>query len=340
MIDNSELDMKRNRGGSADIGTAEDGAILEMINMGDKTIVVKEKALYEFMLADQIDPKRENPNIPSNIQRLLLKQGADSPMVCKTFLTAKRLLQAGSLYGVVDTDRSLQVSLEALQELAVMESEINDYLGEENRVAKEYEDRKVKQMSYALPSVNEVVSHCKTIFQKADHVTQATMEIITLFFPEAKLTKQSHMPKFAEFVKTTYGEDDYFTKFVDRIAPFFELVRSFRNCLDHRLKEATVKDFEIDLNGQPGFTVISPSIEIDYRGNKLSRTSLSDFFPVTLQNLVDSFEIMIAHLCNKKAKKDTVFASIVMIVPEDQRRNKYIQYAFWSNFGGNEFYHQ
>ncbi len=340
MIDKSELEKKRNRGGSADIGTEEDGAILEMINMGDKTIVVKEKALYEFMLADQIDPKRENPDIPSNVQRLLLKQGAKSPMVCKTFLTAKRLLRAGSLHGVLDTDRALLVSLEALQELAVMEGEINDYLDEEYRVAKEYEERKGKQMSYALPSVNEVVSHCKTIFQKADHVTQVIMEIITLFFPEAKLTKQSHLPKFAEFVKGTYGDDDYFTKFVDQIAPFFELVRAFRNCLDHRLKEVTVRDFEIDANGQPGFTVISPSIEIDYRGNKMERTSLSDVFPVTLQNLVDSFEIMIAHLCNKKAKKDTFFASTVLIVPEDQRRNKHIRYAFWSNFSGSGFYHQ
>lgn len=340
MIDESEIEKKRNRGGSADIGTEEDGAILEMFKMGERSIVIKEKAIYEFMLADQIDPKRENLNIPTNVQRLLLKQGAESPMVCKTFLTAKRLLLAGSLHGVLDTDRALLVSLEALQELAIMEDEINVYLDEENRVSKEYEVRKGKQMSYALPSVNEVVSHCKTIFQKADHVTQTIMEIITLFFPEAKLAKQSHIPRFAEFLKVTYGKDDYFSKFVDQITPFFELVRAFRNCLDHRLKEVTVRDFEIDVNGQPGFTVISPTIEINYRGSKIERTSLSEVLPLTLQSLVDSFEIMIAHLCNKKAKKDTVFASTVLIVPEDQRRNKHIRYALWSNFGGSGFYHQ
>ncbi len=88
MSDKSLIEKRRNMGGSADIGSAEDGAILEMINMCNKTIVVKEKALYEFFLADQIDPNRENPDIPSNVQRLLLKQGAESPLVCKTFLTA------------------------------------------------------------------------------------------------------------------------------------------------------------------------------------------------------------------------------------------------------------
>ena len=56
------IDVKRERGGSADIGSAEDGAIVEMYSIRTRLLIIKERAVYELRLADDIDPNRENPD--------------------------------------------------------------------------------------------------------------------------------------------------------------------------------------------------------------------------------------------------------------------------------------
>lgn len=72
MSDKRPVDLKRDRGGSVDIGTEDDGAILEMYNLGGRMLVIKEKAIYELRFADDIDPNRENPNLPPSTQKLIL----------------------------------------------------------------------------------------------------------------------------------------------------------------------------------------------------------------------------------------------------------------------------
>lgn len=93
MPDKTDIEIKRNSGGVADIGTEEDGAIIDTFNLNEKIIIIKERALYEFMLADYVDPERTNILIPNSIQKLIIKQGCESEMVCRTFLTAKNLFQ-------------------------------------------------------------------------------------------------------------------------------------------------------------------------------------------------------------------------------------------------------
>jgi hypothetical protein len=50
MSDKREIDLKRDRGGSVDIGTEDDGAILEMYNLGGRMLFIKEKSIYEGLL--------------------------------------------------------------------------------------------------------------------------------------------------------------------------------------------------------------------------------------------------------------------------------------------------
>jgi len=55
----TDIERLRNRGGVADIGTKEDGAIVETININERLITVKEKSIYELVLADTLDPQRD-----------------------------------------------------------------------------------------------------------------------------------------------------------------------------------------------------------------------------------------------------------------------------------------
>ena len=61
MLDQSLLsfDKKRNNGGSFDVGTEDDGGIVEMYNLNGKMLVIKERSVYEVIFADTLDPERK-----------------------------------------------------------------------------------------------------------------------------------------------------------------------------------------------------------------------------------------------------------------------------------------
>src|SRR5262249_55523027 len=156
--------------------------------------------------------------------------------------------------------------------------EIIEYQKEEDRVSSEYEKRRSEKASYQLPSIVNLETRCKTIFQKADHIEQILMEIITHFYPNQGLTKQSHFPKFQDVLKTIYGETDGFAEFIGKTLYFMRVVRELRNGFDHRLVIAKVTDFELQKDGN----VLSPTIELNHKEVKLERTSLGEFLKVVL----------------------------------------------------------
>jgi hypothetical protein len=78
MKEKKPIDRIRESSGHANIGTEEDGAILEMINIGGRMIVIKERSIYEMVFADTIDPERTNINLPATIHKLVINKGTES----------------------------------------------------------------------------------------------------------------------------------------------------------------------------------------------------------------------------------------------------------------------
>ena len=335
MMNKKQIDIIRNSGGSVKIGTDKDGAIEDLFEFDGKLFVIKEKAIYEFVHADKIDPDRNNPSLPNGIQRIIIDQGSESEMVSRTFLTAKKLLKAEFFPDIINIRKILSLSLDLLQELDILDKEIKDYMKTEEKVILEFKKQSEINSSFAIPSISNVTTRCKTIFQKADHIEQILMEINTLFYPNLGLNKQSHFPKLYEILKTKYGENDNFTKFINESLSFLELIRGFRNCLDHRLKDVKVYDFELLANSE----LIHPSIEIDYRDVKLERTSLSSFLTILTENLIFLTEHNIAFLSDKNTKLNGL-PKMVQIIPEELRSNKNIKFGFWSPLGKKGFFHQ
>lgn len=334
MTEKRPIDIKRESSGTAEIGTEDDGAILDMYTLGERIIIIKEKALYELILADTIDPERTNIGLPNYIQRLLINQGRDSETVSRTFLTAKALFKA-QFFVSLDTKKALDLSLDLLIELSVLEQEVTNYLSKEKAVSEEYEKCRNKPISFAIPSINDVESRCKTIFQKADHFEQILMDIIRIFYPNDGLTKHSHFPDFYKVLNTKYGEEDYFTLFISRALYFMVTVRTLRNSLDPRLHFVKIKNFELKSDSN----IVSPTIELKHKDCKLERVSLSFFLPIVLQNILILFETTLAYLGSKNAKSDFM-NYVVKEVPKNIRIYKYVKYSFWSSLGEGGYYHQ
>lgn len=332
----SPIDRIRDSGGSMEIGTIEDGAILDMININDKRlIIIKERSIYEYLRADDIDPDRTNINLPSQMQKLIIAKGPDSEIVGKTILTAKTLFKPVFFDVKIDIERLLNLSIDFLIELSVLEKEINNYLQRESKLIKEYEQKIQENISYVIPSIGEVETICKTIFQKTDHLEQILMEIITVFYPNLGLTKQSHFPKLHTTLKSKYGEENSFVRFIDDITEFMMMIRNLRNGLDHRLDTVKVQDFEI----QADSTILTPSIELNHKKSKLKREALSSVLPIVFQNCIHIFETTLAHLSNQNLKP-SILAHEVKEIPLEKRKYKHVQYCFWSPIGENGYFNQ
>jgi hypothetical protein len=335
MNDKRPIDQKRESAGMADIGTNEDGAIVEMTKIGERLLIIKERSIYELMFADQIDPNRTNIGLPSNIQKLIVNQGSESELVCKTFLTAKTLFKSEFLIETINIESILTLSLDLLIELIALEKESYDLSMEEKRATADYEARKNEKLSYKIPSIVDLETRCKTIFQKADHIEQILMEIISIFYPSDSLTKQSHFPRFYEVILAKYGENDSFTRYIRDTLPFMKVIRSLRNALDHRLSTVRILDFDL----QPDSQIISPTVELNHKDDQLDRTSITNFLDIVIKNFYSIIEITFAYLAGKNGS-NFILGNQVKEIPEERRRYKYVRYSFWAPLGQGGYYNQ
>lgn len=334
MKEKRPIDIKRERAGGANIGTKEDGVITDMFKLGNKLIIIKEKSVYEFNFADDIDPERKHPDLPTNTQKQILDIGAESTMFCRIFLTAKNLFKSEFLSSDVNAENALKLTLEAVQEFKVLEDEINEYLALEKSAIEEYEERKNKHLSHAVPSVPNLRTMCKTIFQKVDHISQIQMDLIRMFFPD--FSEKKYYSRFPEFIEEKYGVEDTFTQFTRDILKMIELTRNIRNCLDHRRDEITIQDFELQLSSD----IFTPTIEMNYNGSELERISLATFLENVMCNLIQTFENIMPYLCSKKTRDDRIMPVEVSLIPEERRRNINTKFAYWSPLGDGGYFHQ
>ena len=229
MEEKRPIDRKRESGGQADIGTEEDGAIVEMKNIGGRLLIIKERSIYEMVMADTVDPDRTNINIPNSHHKLIIDKGTESETVSRTLLTALTLFRPEYIINSVDSGKLISLTIDMLSEFSILEKEINEYLTDENNVANEYEERKQQKVSYRLPAVINLESKCKTIFQKANHIEQTLIDIVTEFYPNLGLTKQSHFAFLYEKLKGLYGETDPFVEFISKTLYFMQVIYELRN---------------------------------------------------------------------------------------------------------------
>lgn len=335
MSEKRPIDRIRESGGHADIGTIEDGAIMEMQNVGGRLLIIKERSIYEMIFADAIDPQRTNINLPPTIHKLIIDKGTESETVARTFLTAKTIFKSQYIPSTINCDWLLSLTIDMLSEFSLLEKEIREYQVVEDKVSAEYEKRRSQKGAFELPSVVNLESRCKTIFQKADHVEQILMDIITHFYPNQGLTRQSHFPKFHEVLQKLYGDKDGFAVFIGKTLYFMRVVRELRNGLDHRLPTVTVTDFELQTDG----SILAPTINLNHKEIKLDRTSLSEFLKLTTANLLEIVETTFAFLAGRNVKTDGMLYQLKEI-PEAERRHKYVRYSFWMPIGPNGFYCQ
>jgi hypothetical protein len=292
-----------------------------MFKLNEGTLlVVTEKCTYRIRVADQIDPERKNPALPTNFQQKLFDHGTKSDLLCRSLLQAKVMFRKE--FQSIDFGRAMQLSFDALEDLVSMHEAAQSFKTAEQAAIEKAEALQRQDRSQTIPAVGNVRGHCKTFIQKADHFAGSLLAIVRLFFAELK---GKAWDDFHGLIKSRYSESDPFYKVSEITTPLLRLVRNTRDCLEHaNLTGVQTTDFE----PQPDGTIEVPSIEIDFRKSTLDRCSISSFMEGTTKALLDSFEMIVVHTCAKNIQPMLPLPMIVHVLSENQQKAWHVRFAY------------
>ena len=320
------IDIKRESAASFKIEAQDDDTYIEdMLSLNHRILMFTQKGIYEVTMADRIDPKRENIDLPHNVQKCILKLGTSSEIVGRTILTAKELLKKEFLAKYVVIEKILETTMDILTDLDSMHNEMSRYKESETKEIEDYNSRP-KGSSLVIPCVKDIKTYCKNFFQKADHVEQALWEIIKIFLPD--FNPKGGFEKLIDFSKARYGENDVFTKHLEAILPFWQGLRNIRDCLEHRgsLKEGRleINNFVMNSNG----TIDCPSLAISFRKTEIPKAPVYLLMQEMMIGLVEVYENLLAFLCSKNIEAFAGIGVELCILPEERRRNKFVKFFY------------
>jgi hypothetical protein len=101
-------------------------------------------------------------------------------------------------------------------------------------------------------------------------------------------------------------------------------VRNTRDCLEHHLPGVVVRDFEPEPTGW----IAAPSIEVNFRGSSLERTSISSFMSEVVKHLLDTFEMLAAHMSSKHMNPIAGMPMEIGLLPEDVQNAWHVRFAY------------
>jgi len=220
------------------------GSISDMGEINGALHMIGGSAIYRLQLADEIDPERTNIAIPNTHQKVL-SYGTEFPYVRQTLMTARRLFSNNVLGSAFDYKTGINVSFEALHDLAAMHDIRKDVRARFDKIAEDLKNLTVERRSMTVPSMGDVRGETKAFLQKADHVAVALFNIAKLFYGDE--IGPRWFASLHKLASDKYGDNDGFTKFLKAALPFLQFVRNARNAVEHPDQAKSVKVTDISL---------------------------------------------------------------------------------------------
>jgi hypothetical protein len=279
-------------------------------------------------IADQVDPERTNPALPHNVTQKIFDHGTSSEILCNTLLLAKVMFRKEML--TIDIDRAMQLALDAFSELVAMDDAAQAFTTAEQQAIDIAQRSPQQDRSLSIPSVGNVRTQCKTAMQKASHFGDALLNIVRLFYPDQR---GMSWDDFHDLAKDRYGVDDPFYQMTAQAVPFLKLMRNARNGLEHPNIGVVTTDFELQANG----TIAAPSIKIDVRDTSHDRCPISWFLVESRKALLNTFEMIVVHLCSKHVQPFAGMPIVVAPLPDNYRGAWHVRFAYGMYYADGQF---
>lgn len=311
------IDKIRDSALSMQVGTPEDGALCEMISIGDRLHIVFEHAIYAVQVADEIDPDRTNAAVPNTKQRVL-SHGAKDPAVGRILLTAHAMFKASYLGDKFPEQKALQLAFDLLRDIAAMLDIHNELVAAIEKTTTEVNALVSADRSVELPAVGDAKSRCDAFAQKVGHAIDTMKQIALLFYP-GELSRK-WIDSLANLSVQKHGTDAPLSRFMFDVRGSLLFMRDIRNMIEHPKDDARVivHDFRL----MPDMTLVSPHVEIIRRDEAASSSDVQTFTAQVTEELLSSAEMFISLLCGENVESSSGFPLLVVELPESRRLDR------------------
>jgi hypothetical protein len=321
----------RNEGGMFTIGEDGDGNLSEMISLEDfGMVIVTRKSVWRMMLADNIDPQRNNVNIPRQIQERLLSYGSDDAIVGRTLLQGKELLLEGHLPDTLNKYQAMQLVLFFSKELAAMNDELKKLSEEYTEIQGHFNGRVRDDGSFVLPALKNLERRAKELIQNIDHMGGIVIDIMKLF--PIEIPQKNPLGKLIEQTQQKFGSEHLVTKAISELKEKMGWLRFLRSDMEHPDTTGTVafENYKMNDSGE----IEQPLIKHTRKSSPFQSIDLIQFVVESQGDMIDLFETTLVLLCDFHAEDfagDKVFVRNVT----DQERtevNPHMNYRYDINW--------
>ncbi len=323
------IDLKRESAFSGTVGADGEGKLTEFFNIGCALLMIKEDAIYQLQLADQIDPGRTNIDIP-HAQQKLYAVGSSSEVVGRILITAKYLFENGMLDSRFDKHILLSAALAFFDEVVAAIAVFESLRAEQEAAIVNFEKQKSEGMTILLPSVPDIMGKVKSFIQRAEHSMQRLLALCHIFYPPP--AEKAWFDSFVKAAEAAHSLERSEMEQINAIAKYAQFVRNCRHCIEHPKPDQKI--IATDFKLTPAAQVAPPTIEIVHRDTPEPDLPLVMFMHGMLVSILEAGEELMAFLASRHVMPSWENKVSVVDFPEEQRRNPHVRYYFAMNMGG------
>jgi len=314
------IDQIRDASFSLEIGMGEETGLAGLfLSTQEGLFVVKERATYKIIHADQVDPTRSNIDLP-NTQQRILSVGFNSEILGRTLLTADNLIKKDFMPTHVQCDSAKGVVMRILIELIALEEIVEGW-----KKHKEEAEQDIKlnwKDAPKVPSIDDLWPKFKTAVQRGDHVIQMILDLVRTFFPSWDLSRRP-FDSFVENVRRQFP-DGQFGDLAAGVASLRGELRMLRDCVEHSKPGQTIsiENYHLLADGNvhtPTFTIEHPK----FQGTR----DIIDYWNAVFVDSLGLVELIIVYLCGAVAQLGDLPISVVFL-EEEKRRLKSVRYSY------------
>jgi hypothetical protein len=326
-MNNRPIDKVRNSAAKMTL-PPDTGGITDMGEINGAMHIIGASAIYRVQLADEIDPQRTNVAIPNTHQKVL-PYGTKFAYVRQTLMTARRLFSNNVLGGAFDYKGGINLSFDALQDLAAMNDIRKELRARFDKCEEDLKNPTEELRSMTVPSMGDGRGDIKAFLQKADHVAVALFNIAKLFYGDE--IGPRWFASLHNLVSDKYGDDDGFTEFLKATLPFLQFVRNARNAVEHPDQAKSVKVTDISL--LPSGELNQSTVEVVHPETAQPPVPLLSLMEHIAHQLAAAFEFMLAHLCGVNVQPFAGMPLGVVEYNESQQKAYKCRYGYASRMG-------
>lgn len=276
-------------------------------------------------MPDTIDPERTNASLPPSQQRVPAV-GADDPIASRSLLQANVLCRSGRLAPHVDCEQAVVRALEFAKVVSAGREVVREFEKDENDQVAKFDAQPGKGSSLRLPVMADVEGRCNKFVQCCSHGTGQLKAVVQNFYPDIKSKWRDRLEE-----KASDSGDENFKNMAAEVNRFLTFLQNVRNAIEHPGPGNTVhfSDFRLTAEGR----VVRPSFSLDHAQTPQPEVPVVVFMKRVEDSLLESFELLLAHLCNAHCQDFGKMPVWVEEMPENWRRNKHVKYGYVTRLG-------